>query len=122
MEDQVKGMMVAHIINGDMEPYWSQYGILRGTTGLHLDMEPLTMTVWMPPPTQFLIQPVVQPREEDMVEDQVKGMMVALVIDDHMEPYWCQYGPLRSTTGHWSPSGHGAVDHDPLDATTQPNP
>jgi len=57
VEDQVKGMMVAHIINGDMEPYWSQYGILRGTTGLHLDMELLTTTVWVPPPTQSLIHP-----------------------------------------------------------------
>ena len=56
------------------------------------------------------------------MEDQVKGKVVALVIDDDMEPYWSQYGSLRSTTGHWSPSGHGAVDHDCLDATTHPIP
>jgi len=35
-----------------------------------------------------------------------------------MEQYWSQYGSLRSTTGYWSPSRHGAIDHDSLDATT----
>ena len=56
------------------------------------------------------------------MEDQLKGMMVAHAISDDMEPYWSQYGSLRSTTGHCSPSGHGAVDHNWLGATTHPIP
>ena len=56
------------------------------------------------------------------MEDQIKEKVVVHVTDDDMEPYWSQYGPLRSTTGHWSPSGHGAVDHNSLDATTHPIP
>ncbi|KAK4830182.1 hypothetical protein QYF61_008973 [Mycteria americana] len=44
------------------------------------------------------------------------------VIDEGVKQYWSQYGSLRDTTCHPSPSGHGAVDHYCLDATIQPIP
>ncbi|KAK4827201.1 hypothetical protein QYF61_015229 [Mycteria americana] len=44
------------------------------------------------------------------------------VIDEDIKQYWSQYRPLRDITCHRSPSGHGAVDHYPLDATIQPIP
>ncbi|KAK4825808.1 hypothetical protein QYF61_002413 [Mycteria americana] len=44
------------------------------------------------------------------------------VTDEDIKQYWSQYGPLRDTTCHRSPSGHGAIDHCPLDATIQPIP
>ncbi|PKU41176.1 hypothetical protein llap_8516 [Limosa lapponica baueri] len=43
-------------------------------------------------------------------------------IDEDTEQYWFQYGPLRDTTCHRSPSGHGDIDHCPLDPTIQPVP
>ena len=44
------------------------------------------------------------------------------VIDEDIKQYWIQYGPLRDTTCHWSPFGHWAIDHYPLDVTIQPIP
>lgn len=88
-------------------------------------MELLTTTLWMPPSTQFLIHQMVlppTPSEQSVVEDHVKGLMVAHVPDEDVEYYWSQYRPLRATTPHWSPSGHGAVDRNSLDATIHPVP
>ncbi|KAK4815207.1 hypothetical protein QYF61_021826 [Mycteria americana] len=44
------------------------------------------------------------------------------VIDENIEQHWSQYGPLRDTTCHRSPSGHRAIDRYPLDVTIQPVP
>ncbi|KAK4832304.1 LOW QUALITY PROTEIN: hypothetical protein QYF61_021703, partial [Mycteria americana] len=44
------------------------------------------------------------------------------VIDEDIKQYWSQYGPLRDTTHHLSPSEHWAVDHYLLDVTIQPVP
>ncbi|PKU46894.1 hypothetical protein llap_2788 [Limosa lapponica baueri] len=44
------------------------------------------------------------------------------VFDEDFKQYWSQYGPLRDTTCHRSPSGHQAINHYSLDVTIQPIP